>query len=220
MTNGLVDLLRTARGESCQVIAVFVDVRGFSSFAGVAESTDTAQFLRTIYSKILEDYFPTADFVKPTGDGLMLIRELDPEAEKVIEEVQHWVQASLSLVADFPTLTDDDVLLNVPVPAHIGIGVARGSATKLIGQGDTTIDYSGRCLNLAARLMDLSRPEGVVFHDRHATALLGSTVDAMFMEQVYVKGIDDTSPLTIHASTGLWNNNLPAKEPFIQPMYH
>ena len=37
------------------------------------ESAETALCLKKIYSKIFSAYFPMAEFVKPLGDGLLMI---------------------------------------------------------------------------------------------------------------------------------------------------
>jgi len=55
------------------VVVLFLDVRGFSSFAGSAESVEAALFLKKMYLRVLTDYFVDPDFFKPTGDGLMLV---------------------------------------------------------------------------------------------------------------------------------------------------
>src|SRR4051794_25751906 len=98
----LKDLLPAARGESQLVVAVFLDVRGFSSFAGIAESAEAALFLKSVYLRILNEYFPDASFFKPTGDGLMLLS--DYEESDLGDTVNQVVATSLSLVEDFPNL--------------------------------------------------------------------------------------------------------------------
>jgi class 3 adenylate cyclase len=202
MLTDTLEQLRNARGESCQVLVVFVDVRGFSSFAGVAESTDTALFLRAIYTRLIDKYFTDPDFFKPTGDGLMLVRELGTDAEGLIRATQEWITSALTLVEEFSRITNDDLLINIAVPERVGVGIARGSATKLIGNDGMVIDYSGRCLNLAARLMDLARPEGVVFQDKHAAALLGDDLASrMSTDMVYIKGIADDTPIEVYLSS-------------------
>lgn len=198
MVSVLVDKLATARGESCQILAVFVDVRGFSAFAGIAESSDAALYLRTLYTRVLRDYFPQADFVKPTGDGLLLVRELGTEEPEVVQRCRDWFNAGIRLIDEFNEITSDDLLITVDVPSAVGLGFARGSATRLVEVGGQVLDYSGRCLNLAARLMDLARPEGLVFEDRHAVRLLGDDLLSGFEEKhVYIRGIAEGSPITV-----------------------
>ena len=45
---------------------------------------------------------------------------------------------------------------------HSLIGISRGTVCRLVSKGKT-LDYSGRVVNLASRLMDDARPSGVVF---------------------------------------------------------
>jgi class 3 adenylate cyclase len=196
MHRELKQLLSTARGESHLVVVVFLDVRGFSSFAKIAESSEAALFLRSMYEQILDNYFPNAAFFKPTGDGLMII--LDYEAASLSDVVNHAVASSISLVNDFPELTSGDPMINFEVPGSLGIGLARGAATALISDGKV-LDYSGRPLNLASRLMDLARPQGVVFSDTLGCGLLGDDYLKQFTEeQVYVKGIAEDAPMSVH----------------------
>src|SRR5215472_17026614 len=70
------DLLSSAKAETSQVVATFLDIRSFSTFSERGESFDSATYLSSAYSRILSDYFPAVDFFKPTGDGLMLIHQL------------------------------------------------------------------------------------------------------------------------------------------------
>jgi class 3 adenylate cyclase len=196
MHRELKELLPSAKGESRLVVVVFLDVRGFSSFAKIAESSEAALFLRSMYVKILDNYFPEASFFKPTGDGLLII--LDYDESNLTAAVNSAVRTSLQLVEDFANLTQDDPMINFEVPDSIGMGLARGAATALISK-DKVLDYSGRPLNLASRLMDLARPRGVVFSDMLGWALLEDALSAQFVsDKVYVKGIAEDQPMAVH----------------------
>ncbi|HKB52167.1 MAG TPA: hypothetical protein VKC63_12170 [Solirubrobacterales bacterium] len=193
-------LLHLAEGQSQWVVATFLDVRGFSSFAGIAESTDTAEFLKSVYLRILDDYFPNADFFKPTGDGLMILEGYTRETLE--ERVKAGVETSVRLVKEFPSLCDDDPMVNFDVPAELGVGLARGSATSLTADGKV-LDFSGRPLNLAARLMDLARPSGVVFDESLGLELLPDEVREQFTrDTAYVKGLAEDVPLTVFCMSG------------------
>jgi class 3 adenylate cyclase len=200
MHRDLKKLLPSAHGASGFIVALFLDVRGFSSFARMAESSETAIFLRSTYIKILDNYFDKADFFKPSGDGLMIIREYSSETlNTVVNEV---VATSVRLVHDFPTLCNDDPMINFKVPQAIGIGIARGAATRL-QSGRKTLDYSGRPLNLAARLMDLARPRGVVL-ESSVGVLLGPDLSQQFQsDDVFVQGVADTEPVRVFFTAGL-----------------
>ena len=200
MHNEFRQLLHSAEGQSQHVVVVFLDVRGFSSFAGIAESTDTAEFLKSVYIRILDDYFPDAKFFKPTGDGLLIL--LGYDRDHLTEAVRSAVDRSVGLIEAFPSFCDDDEMVNFEVPQKLGIGLARGSATSMTA-GGKVLDYSGRPLNLASRLMDLARPSGVVFDGRFGFGLLEKTVQERFeQDSAYVKGLAESVPMTVYCLNG------------------
>jgi class 3 adenylate cyclase len=189
-------LLPQAKGVSHFVVAVFLDVRGFSSFAKKTESVEAAVFLRRMYLRILDEYFNDVSFFKPTGDGLMIILDYQDE-ETLTGIVRYAVKRSLDLVRDFPTLTSNDPMVNFDVPTELGVGIARGAATSLVS-GEKILDYSGKPLNMAARLMDLARPRGVVFSaDLGLDLLEKEEKEAFKQDLVYIKGINDETPLEV-----------------------
>ena len=181
--------LVSAKGMSCWVIAVFVDVRGFTAFAGKGESVEAALFIKRMYFGILDRYFPDATFVKPTGDGLMLIFEF--EEGTLDDTIEAVFLNALELVEAFPSFINDP-MLSGPLPQRLGVGIAQGPATRLSCE-DGDIDFSGRALNLAARLMDIARPGGVVVDGRvgdHTRVLLEDR--GFEAEPVYLRGIAET----------------------------
>jgi class 3 adenylate cyclase len=194
-------LLHDARGESQHAVIIFLDIRGFSSFAKIAESSDAAEFLKSAYIRILDDFMPDADFFKLTGDGMLAIFRF--ERDSLEEVVRHAVDVSIKLVEVFPDICQDDPMVNFPVPGELGVGLARGAVTCL-RSGDKVLDYSGRPLNLASRLMDLARPKGVVFDESFGFALLTPAVQERFVqEMVYIKGIAEDAPLTAYVLEGV-----------------
>lgn len=163
----------------------------------MTDSSQSAVYLKSAYTKILDDFFPNASFFKPTGDGLLVV--LDHEEETAAETVCTAVQSSIRLVECFPSITEGDLMVNFDVPEQLGIGIARGSATRLVS-GKQTLDYSGHPLNLAARLMDLARPSGIVLDGRLGFGVLPKAVADRFTEEsVFVKGIAETTAMTAYA---------------------
>ena len=164
----------------------------------MAESSESAVFLKSAYTRILDEYFDRASFFKPTGDGLLVV--LDYDEGTLTEVVNQAVKVSIQLVDAFPTICADDPMVNFDVPGALGIGLSRGAATRL-RSGDATLDYSGRPLNLAARLMDLARPSGVVFSDSLGVELLEPQIAAKFAnDDVYIKGLAEDLPMRVHYS--------------------
>lgn len=196
MHRQLREALHDAEGTSHFVIAVNVDIRGFSSF--FSDSSQAAAYLSSAYARILDDYFVDLSFFKPTGDGLLMVRDVN--RANLQDAVQESVDSALRLESDFELITQEDPLINFDTPSRVGIGLARGTATRL-QSGDLTLDYSGRPLNLASRLMDLARPRGVVFDSSLGLDLLTDEQAALFQaELVYLKGIADTEPLTAYTT--------------------
>jgi class 3 adenylate cyclase len=178
-------------------VATFLDIRGFSTFSARGESFDSALYLRSVYSTILGSYFDDADFFKPTGDGLLIIHELPGDAQQVPAIVSSILTRAVALIEEFGQLTADDYMVNFATPQKLGIGLARGSVTRLVSDG-FVLDYTGRCLNLAARLMDKARPAGVVFGDTHARQLMEPDIATAFSEdQVCIRGISEEVPVAI-----------------------
>src|SRR5882724_5082780 len=159
MNQRFVDALVNAQGRSEFVIVVVADIRGFSAFSTVNESPNIAMFIKRFYLQLINKYFMTANFVKATGDGLLMTF---PYSETDLPEVSETVITScLSCLKDFPNICSNDPMINFTIPQEIGFGIARGTACCLYS-GDEILDYSGHLLNLASRLNDLARPNGIV----------------------------------------------------------
>lgn len=187
--------LTLAEGESEFVIAVNLDIRGFSAFSMRVDAVEAAQYLKSLYIKLLDDYFPDARFFKLTGDGLMLVfryseADLRPKAAAVLGTCKR-------VLANFPSLTASDEMVNFDVPTLVGIGIARGAACR-IRAGRLTLDYSGRVLNLASRLMSLARPSGIVIDTAFGLDLVPTAMaSTLSAEKVYLAGIAEEEPIPI-----------------------
>ena len=190
------EALEDAKGESQRVIVVFIDIRGFSEFSQQCESVDVAAFIRKVYMKVIDKYFPFASFYKSTGDGLLFTI---PWEEKNLEEMSRKViESCIKCHSEFGTLCDDEPSINFEVPDKIGIGVGRGSACCLVS-GETVIDYSGRLLNLTARLNELARPSGIIIDGAFVIDLLTEEQQKIFEEDnVYLDGIAEDEPIQIY----------------------
>jgi len=189
-------LLKDAIGVSEYVIVINLDIRGFTPFCESVDSLNVATYIKRVYAKILNDFFKNASYYKPTGDGLIIVI---PYTEKDLGEVVNsTVSSCLTLLETFPSLCANDPMINFSTPKKIGIGVTRGSAC-CIKSGDKVLDYSGRTLNLASRLMDLARPSGIVTDDSFSINLLPEKIRELFTDQeVYLKGIAEEESIKIH----------------------
>lgn len=188
--------LDTATGVSQFVIAVIIDIRGFSAFSQTRESPDTAMFIKRVYMKLIDSYFDFASFYKSTGDGLLLTIPFDENNLK--EMAQKTVASCIACHTEFGHICSNDPMINFKVPEKIGIGIARGTACCLVS-GESTIDYSGRLLNLTSRLTNLARPSGIVIDESFGIELLDEDMRGNFQEKdVYLDGIAENKPLKVY----------------------
>ena len=189
-------LLEDATGISEFVIVVNVDIRGFSPFSKQVESPDVAMFIKKVYAKLIDDYFPDASFFKSTGDGLLITipykeEDLRSKAEKTID-------SCFRALTDFGAFCTKDPMINFEVPTKLGIGLSRGTACRLVSK-EQTLDYSGRVLNLASRLMDFARPTGIVFDAGFDIELLSDEqIKSFAKDAIYIKGIAPERPVEIY----------------------
>jgi len=187
--------LDSAKGVSEFVIALNIDIRGFSDWSLEVDSAQTALYIKKLYAKLIDKYFAEAAFVKPTGDGLLVV--LNFEEEQVADAVAEVVRNSIEIVRTFGSLCDNEPAINFDVPKDVGIGISRGAASRLTSD-DLTLDYSGRVLNLASRLMDIARPKGVVFDSQLGVQLLPKELKSKFKaRKIYLKGVAPRTPLDI-----------------------
>ena len=154
-------------------------------------------FVKRVYMKLIDQYFPNASFFKPAGDGLLITI---PYAEESLDEiVVQTIASSLRLLVDFGSLCDDDPMINFEVPREVGIGLSRGVACCLVsGDGDKVLDYSGRVLNLASRLTEVARPSGIVFDAGFVVEPLSDVLAQSFAKHsIYLKGIAQRETIDI-----------------------
>jgi len=189
--------LADAEGASEYVVALTLDVRGFSAYSQTVESVEAGVYLKRIYLAILKDYIPEPSFFKLTGDGMLVIYRFRDVPDSFDDIATQVVAASLRLIADFSRLAAEDPYITAPVPTDIGIGIARGPGTRIFS-GRTILDYSGRVLNLSSRLMDYARPKGIVMEAQFAVPNLPIAARERFEDaQVYVRGVSEQHPLHV-----------------------
>ena len=198
MINELRAQLEIAAGRSEFVIAVICDIRGFSAFSAGRESPDTAMFIKRFYLQLLNQFFPNAKYAKPTGDGLLLVFDYSEETLQAVSESV--LTGCFAVLEAFPSMFASDAMINYKTPTDLGFGVARGTACCLFA-GDEILDYSGKLLNLAARLSDMARPRGVVVDGSYLLSVVPAALQSRFRtESVYVRGIAEEEPISVLCS--------------------
>jgi class 3 adenylate cyclase len=189
-------LLDNATGIPQYVMAILIDIRGFTPFCQVTDSLYVATYLKKVYAKIIDNYFQNASFYKPTGDGLLIIL---PYTEETLKETANKaIGTCLKLLQDFGDLCKNEIMITFDTPKKIGIGITRGLSCCLISEGKI-LDYSGKTLNLASRLMDMARPSGIVLDSSFSSALLSEEINKLLLEdEVYVRGISEQKPVKVY----------------------
>lgn len=196
MTSEFRKKLDTAVGTTEHIIALILDIRGFTPFCKEEESLNVANFIKRVYIRIIDDYFPKASFYKPTGDGLLIV--IPYTHESLRDSLVKTIEKSLSLLQDFGKLCEGDEMIYFATPDKVGIGISRGAAC-CISSGGTVVDYSGRVINLASRLNDLARPCGIVFDSGLGMTLFPKEIQELFLgDSVYIRGIAEDKPIAIY----------------------
>ena len=197
MHRALKVLLERAQYRSEMVVTVVIDMRGFSSFCERVDSSEAAIFVKKAYRKLL-GHFRRMSFFKLTGDGLLIVISYRENTLKRVAGTT--VRKSLEAAEKFGTLFVNDPEIVNSVPKGIGIGVSSGAACRLTSRGKI-LDYSGRPLNIASRLMDMARPCGVVFDGKLIKTLPDDLKEKFEKEDVFLPGIHD--PFVIYYSSQL-----------------
>jgi hypothetical protein len=149
-------------------------------------------FIKRFYLRLLNDYFTTTSFTKPTGDGLLMTFKY---SETTLHEVVQLVLSTcFKALADFPDMFKKDPMINFTTPVNLGFGIARGTACCLFSNKHI-IDYSGQLLNLAARLNDLARPRGIVLDGAFQSQVIPEALRTSFVQRrAYIRSIaEETS---------------------------
>ena len=193
----LLNQLETASGQTEHVVALIFDIRGFTNFCKCeGDSVNIANFVKRIYIKVISEYFPDGAFYKPTGDGMLIVFRCSTGKEGEIANAT--AQKAVKLVGEFSTLCKGDKLVYFRTPSNIGVGISRGSAC-CISSNNEIIDYSGKPLNIAARLSDMARPFGVIFDESISSCVPTKELENNFLsDNVYIKGLAEEEPIKVY----------------------
>lgn len=148
-------------GKPCEVLALVIDLRGFSLFCEKPEieSPYTCGLMSAFYHMIkrsVQRYPP--EMIKFLGDGVVGIWETNPSDRQIAVGVA--LEAALSLPEKWK-LVQQNPHFSHGAPEGIGAGISFGLASHL-QVGD---DYIGRPINIASRLCGAC-PADRVYVDR------------------------------------------------------
>lgn len=173
--------------SASRALVLIYDIRGFTAASRRLSSKDLGAFATGAHRAILDLFAarpPT--FVKHLGDGHLLLWETsDPPDPDLVATVVH---AAARAQTAFAAYVAGHATSGAHVPRHVGVGVAHGEVTR-------SDDYYGVALNLAARLQNLARPEGLAL-DRGVFELAGRQDErlrtAFRRARVRLKGLGST----------------------------
>jgi len=212
MYNDFRNALDNATGQSEDVVIVFVDIRGFTNFFKTKDSHDTAKYIKRVYIQLIDEYFPSATFYKPTGDGLLVVIKYDHKT--IQDKCKEVIKSCLRCHDEFAEICKGDPMVNFDVPKSVGIGVSRGTACCLKSD-DVILDYSGHLLNLASRLMDIARPSGIVIDGAFKIDLLSKEDQELFAEdKAFLRSIAEDKPIKVYVLKGVVSIPIENKRPF------
>lgn len=176
------DAIRPHRAE---VTVVFLDLRGFTSFAQRALPEDVLDLLNAFHAQVGRLVHAAHGTIERfTGDGLMAFFNAPTPVEDGLERA---VQMALTAVEEFQALAARWRARGYEI--DLGIGIAHGVATVGIIGFEGRRDYGviGTVTNLAARLCQHARGSQIVAA-QPVVGTLGQRLVAEFIGDLPLKG--------------------------------
>jgi class 3 adenylate cyclase len=173
--------------SNVSALVLIYDIRGFTAASKRLGTADLGAFAEGAHKAVLDLFArrpPT--FVKNLGDGHLLLWETQgpPDADLVA----HVVAGATRARTAFAAFAAGQEAAGIALPRQVGIGVAFGEVSR-------ADDYYGVALNLASRLQNLARPEGLAM-DRTvfeaATARDEALKTGFRRSRVRLKGLGST----------------------------
>jgi class 3 adenylate cyclase/CheY-like chemotaxis protein len=191
LSPSVVDLLLSGTAEDPlkshrrEIVAVFVDLRGFTAFTETSDPEDVMQVIREYHEamgRLVMDYGGTLE--RYAGDGIMIIFN-DPLP--IDEPAVKAVRMALAMQERFGGLARG--WRDRGYELAMGIGIAQGYATiGAIGfEGRRDYGAIGTVTNLAARLCG-EAAGGQILVSRRVQGSLGSSVQANPVGELSLKG--------------------------------
>ncbi len=158
-----------SRGSTVDALVIFVDARGFTSWAQKVEVfAFIDEFGKSLYNLLRECFSQETYYIKGLGDGAMIIKEISEITDVV--SLKKLLLDTLKSIDKAEKLFDkscQDLSMRYGsrVDLALGWGVTRGHIKRI---GD---DYIGADINKCSRLCSIARPFGTVI-DREDFSVL------------------------------------------------
>jgi len=179
----------TKESKPIDALVIFVDARGFTSWAEKAEAFPLIGRFGIELQRLIADVFKD-NYVKNLGDGAMIIEEITQETtekflkgllSRTLRDVYNTEKAFKQLCKRL------SVGYGCQIPLSLGWGITKGQIEK-VGN-----DYIGADINKSARLCQIAKPFGVAIDrdDFPTLPIISKSCDLSFYKQVRkLKGID------------------------------
>src|SRR5262245_62098490 len=173
--------------KSVPALVLIYDIRGFTSASKRMRTADIGAFATAAHRTILDLFSerpPT--FVKNLGDGHLLLWETGSEPDPTL--LEHVVRGAARARTTFAAFATGQEAGGAVLPKHVGLGIAFGEVSR-------SDDYYGTALNLAARLQNLARPEGMAMDATVFDAVSNrdaALADEFSRAKVRLKGLGQT----------------------------
>jgi len=174
-----------------KALIVFVDIRGFTAWSeNVGNAAILDEFVENWY-RILHINFRESQFIKPLGDGAMIIQEMPGKTtsqllKTILTDTLRKVKKTNEDFRKFcKKLSEEE---GTQIGLFLGWGIAKGPVKKIKD------DYIGADINKCSRYCDIARPYGIVIdaYDFQKLPDLFKTIDMKFLKQTRIlRGIRD-----------------------------
>lgn len=147
-----------AEGRRQELVVLFADIRGFTTWTEGAEPETVVRDLNRYFSVMVSIVHRHGGIVdKFMGDGLMAVFGLDAARPLERGPEERAVAAAAAMIAALPALDAE-----VSRPLRIGVGVHRGEAVVGVIGAPERLEYTcvGDAVNTAARVESMTRSLG------------------------------------------------------------
>jgi len=192
-------------GAKSDVVVLFADLRGFSTWCNEAEIANVAEVITVQYERVIQvcnDFHH--HFHKFLGDGFLLLWEADTEMDSTVC-LKHALGAVFEIHKKYWYLAKE---LGYKAPAGYGIGLSIGQAIRI--QPETFIkemnevDFLGYPLNCSARMQSLAEPFGTTVCSATAARLAGAPNEFLYPnEPVFLRRLRKPTPAALEKAKGM-----------------
>lgn len=148
-------------GKQVSALVIFVDIRGFTAWSDHHEVASHLDDFVEGFERLLEEHFPASTFhAKSTGDGAMLVKELETDllqGDRLDELLKDALDRIVAFERGFVVQCSRfGERVGQPSELPLGWGITRGHAWRVRN------DFYSANVNKAARICDAARPSGIV----------------------------------------------------------